>query len=375
MTDDRRPLDGFFGVMSRRAVLLFLAAVFCVFAPLGVLASSSIVQERPPWLVLALFCLSGVIAVCWAGLFTLSRWFVAGVVLTSLMMAALSSWASKYDPNPSLRGRATLWIAVLLTVAGYALFVAFISGQGRTTLRLMTEMALARGIHRMLVPPIDLRHESFEALGTSVASSEMGGDLIDAVRGDGHVDLFLVDVSGHGVKAGVVMGMIKAAMRTVLRRGEGLDVTLSEVNAVLDDITSPELYATAVGLRLDGGGRLAYTFAGHHHAVLWRAAARRIERLHARAAPLGLIGAQSYRIEEIDFAPGDLLAVYTDGLNETMDADDRELGHEPIERRVGELAGRPLGEIQAALFDLAAAHGPRTDDQTVLLVRRFPPRP
>jgi hypothetical protein len=141
-------------VLSRRAVLQFFAAVFCVFAPLGVLTSSSIVQQRPTWLVVALFGLSGVIAVCWAGLFTFSRWFILGVVVTSLAMALLSSWASKYDPNASLKGRTTLWIAGLLTVAGYALFVAFISGQGRTTLRLMTEMALARGIHGMLVPPI-----------------------------------------------------------------------------------------------------------------------------------------------------------------------------------------------------------------------------
>jgi serine phosphatase RsbU (regulator of sigma subunit) len=67
--------------------------------------------------------------------------------------------------------------------------------------------------------------------------------------------------------------------------------------------------------------------------------------------------------------PGDLLVVYTDGLNETTDASDEELGHEAIERTVTALAARPLPEIRQAVFDLVEQHGEQTDDRRLLLVR------
>ena len=68
--------------------------------------------------------------------------------------------------------------------------------------------------------------------------------------------------------------------------------------------------------------------------------------------------------------PGDLLAVYTDGLNETVDRFDVELDHERIDRTVTALATRPLEAIQQAVFATVEAHGPQADDRTLLLVRR-----
>jgi hypothetical protein len=362
--------DSFFATIPRRGVLFFFAAVFCVFAPVGLLSVSSLAQPWPAWVSAAMLLMSGGVAVCWAGTFTLSRWYVVGIVALNLALAALASWASStYDTERGLEGRVEMWIVVTLIVVGYALFVMFISGQGRTTLRLLTEMSLARDIHRTLVPPIELADGRLEVLGTSIASSEMGGDLIDLVRDGDRADLFLVDVSGHGVKAGVVMGMIKAMLRTSLRRGSALGELFTELNEVLEELTSHELYATAVGLRLEGSDLLRCAFAGHHHVLLWRAAGRRMEHLHDRALPLGMMTGQDYRTEQVQLASRDLLAVYTDGLSETMDGNGEELGHERIERCIVERIDRPLAEIQRAVFDLASSHGSRSDDQTLLMIR------
>ena len=62
--------------------------------------------------------------------------------------------------------------------------------------------------------------------GKSVPSSSVGGDLVDAVAFDGAVTCYLADVSGHGIAAGVLMSMVKSAVRTSLSKGEPLvDVT------------------------------------------------------------------------------------------------------------------------------------------------------
>ena len=66
-------------------------------------------------------------------------------------------------------------------------------------MRVSTEIALARDIHRLLVPPVARRIGPFEFCGISIASGDVGGDLIDLVEANGHWIGYVADVSGHGV--------------------------------------------------------------------------------------------------------------------------------------------------------------------------------
>jgi len=70
--------------------------------------------------------------------------------------------------------------------------------------------------------------------------------------------------------------------------------------------------------------------------------------------------------------PGDLFAVWTDGLDETTNEAGQELGREAIERAIFERAERPLAEIRRAVIDLVRTHGPQGDDRSLLLVRVGP---
>ncbi len=245
----------------------------------------------------------------------------------------------------------------------------FIDDQGKTAIRLMAEMSLARNIHDTLVSPVSFTNDRIEALGISCPSTEMGGDLIDVVDHGETTDLFLADVSGHGVGAGIVMAMVKSSIRMGLRKREGLSELLEDVNEVLEATTSRELYATLACLRIDPAGRVEYALAGHHHIAHYRALASEVRRLDHRNFPLGLLDGRTYSTDTVAPEPGDLLAVYTDGLNETTNASDTELGHEAIEQTVADLAARPLGEIHQAVFDLVETHGEQSDDRTLLLVR------
>jgi multidrug transporter EmrE-like cation transporter len=368
-----RVRDDFFAMIPRRSVVVFLAAVFCVFAPVGLLFVTSFRPERPFVSVLVNLVVSGLLAVSWAGTFTVSRWFAIGIVGFTALLVSLNG-ALKSTPigigaaDPSFEALGF----VLSIVAGYILFVVFISGQGRTAMRLMTEMTLARNIHDTLVPPLEFSDSRIEAFGVSAPSTEMGGDLIDLVDHDDVTDLFLADVSGHGVRAGVVMGMVKSAIRMGLRRRESLSKLLRDLNDVLEATTSADLYATFAGIRIGRNLQVEYSLAGHHHIVHHRAASSDVARLGGRGFPLGLFGDQDYATEHITLRPGDLLAVYTDGLNETAGPSDEELGHEAIERRIRQLAGKPLREIHRAVLDLVDAYGKQTDDRTLLLVRAVP---
>lgn len=367
----------YFAMLRPSARVQFLLAVFFIFAPVSLLFSSSFAQQRP-WSAVAISAgISGMLAVCWAGTFTISRWFAPGIAI--LTVAVIYAAGPGRTSAIGVQEAGASWQTVAVVVAivlGYVLFVLFIGGQGRDVLRLSTEMALARRIHDTLVPPVRLAADGVEALGRSVPSTEMGGDLIDVVRHpDGTVDLFLADVSGHGVRAGVVMGMLKAAIRTKSLRPEPLADLLADLNAVLDDTTSPELYATLAVVRVaPARDRLHYAVAGHHPILLLRADGT-VERLGDRGFPLGLMSGSRYDVGETAARPGDLLALYTDGLHETADAADVELGHEAIEGALRGQAPRPLAEIVEAVMALVAGHGPQLDDRTLLLARLGAPIP
>ena len=126
-------------------------------------------------------------------------------------------------PGARLAFVAEAVICICVIVLGYVFFVVFISGEGAKTMRLRTEINLAQQIHGHLVPAIDRATERLELYGVSVPASEVGGDLMDVCHGDGKTGLYVADVTGHGVSAGVSMSMIKSAIRMKLRDEPELD--------------------------------------------------------------------------------------------------------------------------------------------------------
>lgn len=364
-----RPPD-FFRMLPRRAVLIFYAAVFFTFAPVGPLFGSSFTNQWSWQALVFLTFVSGALAVSWAATFTHSRWFVIGIVaFTALQIAFYGPMRLTLlgSQQRKLSLEAALFVALI--VAGYVLFIVFISGRGRDTLRLQTEMDLAREIHETLVPEIRLATDRVEAHAVSQASAEVGGDLVDAVEHAGGVDLVLADVAGHGVRSGVVMSMVKAGLRATLRHGPGLGETVTALNALLEETTGSEMYATIAAVRVPPeGDDVEFVLAGHHHLLAVRANDGTTRRLPNQNLPAGLFP-QTCRAESLRLVDGDLLVLYTDGLNETENDRGEQLGHDAIERIVVEHRHAPLERLREVLLESVAAHGGQNDDRSLLLIR------
>ena len=73
------PAD-FFALVGRRSTLVFFAAVFFVFTPVGLLMASSLVEQRPLSMLLLAGFITGSLAVCRAATFTISRKFIVGIL-------------------------------------------------------------------------------------------------------------------------------------------------------------------------------------------------------------------------------------------------------------------------------------------------------
>jgi hypothetical protein len=373
MSDSReaREIRRMWASLSPRAQAPFFLAVFCTFASLGFLVDALSGGRYSPALLAFLVGWSGAFAMAIAWCVTRQRFRL--LPLAVLAQVAVNLLLPRGAPlaGEGFAGRVALDAAgaIVMIVAGYIFFASFIAREGISALRIRTEVGLAREIHELLVPDIDARFGRYQAFGRALPASEVGGDLLDALESPRGLIAYLADVTGHGVPAGMLSAMTKAAGRMRLRAGAGPGELLADLHSVLFPLKRPGMFVTCavVELGADGGGRLA--LAGHPPALRYSAASGRVERLGAANLPLGVVESESFESAPLRMQPGDVLALVSDGLMDVFDAADREFGLDGIERVLVAEAGRPLPELGAAVFAAARTHGAQQDDQTLLLIR------
>ena len=145
---------------------------------------------------------------------------------------------------------------------GYRLFLNFAATEGIAHVQMQTELAFAQAIQTTLAPPVRYQNSGLEAYGSTRPSDAVGGDLIDLVESDGSVFAYVADVSGHGIPAGVLMGMVKTAMRQGLLFHQPLSDLLESINRVLPAVKEPSMYATMAGLRFSDPAKASTPLRG-----------------------------------------------------------------------------------------------------------------
>jgi len=358
-------------------------AVFLTFSSLVFV--SDLVEPRlsPYWWVLVYAADMGIVATGYALAFTrFIRLLPLAVAVHLLTIFGLTRVLPLYSRKVAsgatvvqLHDRHTLdaWLVVGLVILGYVVFFIFVSTEGKKYVRLQTEIELAERVQARLVPALEMTAARLAICGRSVPSSSVGGDLVDAVAFDGSVTCYLADVSGHGIAAGVLMSMVKSAVRTSLSKGEPLVDVMQRLNEVLLDLKEPAMYVTFACLRSAGGDRLEYSLAGHPPIFHYHASDQSVSELKMEQLPIAIFPAVNFQSAMITIAPGDLLAVVSDGFLEVTNAKGEEFGMEALERLVAGSAKEPLPQIVDRLVAETARFGSQQDDQTILLVRALGP--
>ena len=382
------PLYGFASTPERRrywralplrhAAKLF-AAVFFVLAGVPFFIDALSTRSYPLTGLIAISAVTGVLHVL-VIICELRRpsWMLLpmlAVVAVYLCFAELT----RIPESPPAREQRLILDASCIMVAmllGYRLFLNFANTEGIAHIQLETELALAHRLQKTLVPTFSYRGAALEAYGRTIPSAEVGGDLVDLVADPQQgVFAYLADVSGHGIPAGVLMGMVKSSVRQGLLARFSMPALLDSVNAVLPSVKEPDMFVTFAALRFDTSDIAEFTLAGHPPLLHFSQSAQRVSRRAMIQYPLGLMSAGGYVTEHAQFEPGDIFALVTDGLIETLNQKDEEFGLPRLEHLLLQNATRPLPEIFDALIAAVSAFGPQKDDRTVLLVRILPPTP
>jgi serine phosphatase RsbU (regulator of sigma subunit)/pSer/pThr/pTyr-binding forkhead associated (FHA) protein len=260
-------------------------------------------------------------------------------------------------------------IAVAITHARYH---ALEEEKRRQDAEIQTAGDILDNILPAVLPPC----EGYEAAASLQACFEVGGDLYDAMTiKDGRYAFLIGDVVGKGLGAALLVSHILSWSRFMIEENWEAKAMVSRLNERIFACTDSVRFTTFfVGYLTPETGHITYVNAGHNPPYVVRADGS-IELCPATGMPVGILDDFPYKTGEITLQPGDLIALYSDGIPETQrgERDEDEYGEERFEKflvaeRTTDLAALS-DKLQQELVEFRG-DAPVGDDITLLMLRR-----
>jgi len=215
--------------------------------------------------------------------------------------------------------------------------------------------------------------EALDYAGLCIQARQVGGDYYDFLDlGPKRLGMVIGDVVGKGIAAALLMANLQANLRS--QSAIALEQParfLQSVNQLFSENTTDSAYATLFfGEYDDLTRRLRYANCGHYSPLLLRHDGS-LEQLDSTGTVLGLFREWDCVVEKCSLQPGDVLALYTDGITEAFN----EAGEEFGEQRLGELLRKhreqPAQAMLAAILEEVQrfSAGKQQDDITLIVAK------
>ena len=271
--------------------------------------------------------------------------------------------------QPGLEGLAAQIASALRRAEVYA--------QALAHQKMTQELELAGRIQASFLPDRVPQLPGWQIAAGLDSARETSGDFFDFVDlPDGRLGLVVADVADKGTGAALYMALSRTLLRTFASaQPQDPAGVLAAVNGRLLADSRAEMFVTVFYGVLDPAtGGLCYANAGHNPPlILERASGQLRAALRRTGPPLGALDDVTWRGETVTLAPGELLALYTDGVTEAANAAQAEYGESRLLAGLRAGPELPLRSVYAALrADVAAFVGgaPQSDDITLMLVAR-----
>jgi serine phosphatase RsbU (regulator of sigma subunit)/predicted enzyme related to lactoylglutathione lyase len=219
--------------------------------------------------------------------------------------------------------------------------------------RAAQELEIAKRVQARLFPQIHPEAKSLDYAGLCVQARQVGGDYFDFLDlGKQRLGLVIGDVSGKGIAAALLMANLQANLRSQV--GNAMDhpeLFLRSVNRLFYENTVDSAYASLFFAQYDDSAqRLCYANCGHLSGLVLRQDNTR-DRLDSTGTLLGLFEDWDCSVQQCQLFPGDVLALYTDGVTEASTEDGEELGERFLVDRLLQYRELPCGELLNAVVD------------------------
>jgi len=239
--------------------------------------------------------------------------------------------------------------------------------------RAAQELEIAKQVQARLFPQTRPVIETLEYAGICIQARQVGGDYYDFLDlGRARLGLVIGDIAGKGMAAALLMANLQANLRSQCALAwDQPQNFLRSVNRLFYENTVASAYATLFYAEYeDQARRLRYVNCGHLCGLLLRPG-HPVERLASTSTVLGLFEEWDCAIGECRLAPGDTLALYTDGITESLNAEGEEFGEERLLQALQPRRDLCPEALVAAVVDEVRqfSAGEQHDDITLIVAR------
>jgi serine phosphatase RsbU (regulator of sigma subunit)/catechol 2,3-dioxygenase-like lactoylglutathione lyase family enzyme len=240
--------------------------------------------------------------------------------------------------------------------------------------RSVQELEIARQVQARLFPQIQPELKTVEYAGICLQARQVGGDYFDFLNlGPRRLGLIIGDVSGKGIAAALLMANLQASLRSqpALAFDEP-EVLLRSVNRLFYDNTGDSAYASLLFAEYDEPTqRLRYINCGHLSGLLVRNDGK-VDRLDSTGTLLGLFREWNCSMREQRLSPGDVLALYTDGITEASNERGEEFGERCLIEALQQHRHLPCQALLSEIMDGVRRFSfPEQHDDITAIVARF----
>jgi sigma-B regulation protein RsbU (phosphoserine phosphatase) len=242
--------------------------------------------------------------------------------------------------------------------------------------RLKRELQLAREVQSSLIPRDIPGVPGWDFAAYWQPAREVSGDFYDFIARDkGQLGLAIGDVSDKGMHAALFMALTRSTLRASTLAARSPAEGLTQTNRLLCGDSTGGMFVTLFYAQLNPAKNdLLYVNAGHNPPLHYRAAKKELVELERTGIMLGFDDAHKFDQRSVQFQPGDFVFFYTDGVTESVNAENEQFGEDRLRRILRDHPGESPQEILRALQQsLNAFTGDIApfDDITIVIAKRL----
>ncbi len=198
----------------------------------------------------------------------------------------------------------------------------------KKTQDLRKDLSLAHELQRRFLPQRAPDIDGYEFFSWYRPMQQVGGDYFDYIVLDNdRVAIVVADVVGHGITAALLMAKVSAESRFALATEPDPIAAVKRMNENLSSLHIDRFVTLALILIDSKTHSATVVNAGHMPPILRKASDKSLTSIAVEEAgvPLGVMDDFDYESTQVVLEPGDSLLLYTDGVNEAMDKDGKQL--------------------------------------------------
>ncbi len=245
--------------------------------------------------------------------------------------------------------------------------------------KINSDLLKASEIQKELLPEHNLEFYDYKLFGLCIPDSEVGGDYFDFLNNmddeEERLGVIISDAASKGLSAAIQALFVSGAIKMAMNFSPKISSLFSKLNNLIYDTFPYERFVTLFycELSLSSNRLVLYANAGHCEPIHYSPVTDTFSYLESTGGLLGIIKNQKFNVENIRMKPGDILVLYTDGINEAQDGKGGFYGEDRIKQIIKENKHLPPKEIAYLITEDVQKYSAKStynDDKTLVIIKR-----